>query len=112
MLSMYCAHSLPVSGRGYRDKREQARETHADDLVVLLVRLADDALGARVVEEAVVRERGHPGADAVRPAVRVRADEHVQAWCSEECSSANSSCERNEAKTTHHGHSLAQCLPA
>jgi hypothetical protein len=51
---------------------------YLDDLLVLLVRLAEDSLRSRVVEEAVVRKGRHPGADAVRSSVVIWADEHVE----------------------------------
>ena len=67
---------MHVSACSCKSSRSAA---HLDDLVVLLVRLANHALRPRIVQEAVVRERRHPSSDAVRPAVRIGADEHVKA---------------------------------
>ena len=73
---MYCGEDAEDISTGLCKRSKRA--AHFDDLVILLVRLADYALRPRVVQEAVVCERRHPSSDAVRPAVRIGTDKHVK----------------------------------
>lgn len=81
----------PIDSRYCSDERENGQskaevesvdvcvETHRNHFAIVLVRFAQDTVGARIGHETVVSERRQPSSYVVGSTMSRRANEHVDA---------------------------------